>query len=1057
MYVSQSTNKRLIDGTIHEAENSLESALAEIEHLKKILNGLGERICQFRVKDYTITYVNEAYVRYFELPADALIGHSLLEQVDEYRRPILKASIDKLVKMETPNVSDEMVVEKDGRQVWYRWTDTPIFNRQGEVEEIRVVAREVTEEKLLQSKLSAGERRYRTIVDSMQTRMCRFRPDNFVLTFVNQAYCAFWGKSEEALLGSSILSLALDEDRPQLIADIEEVATSRQKLIKEVTRIHYADNSKIWYQRLWVPIFNDQGEVEEIQSLYMDITELKISELALENKQAELIQANRQLYAIADNIPVWIAYLDRDYRFQFANKYYQTATGLNHEEMIGKTADQVLSPEGFAQSKPHYDRALAGETVYFEKTTPAKIHQGEAIVGLTFIPDEIDGEIKGLYALGVDLTEAQQKERFIEAVTRSLPNFIYLFSLSEQRNIYVNRDLWTELGYSVADIHTMGDRFLPTVMHPDDWAKQADHWETLMDSQPGEVITREYRVKHKDGSWRWLISYETIFTLNREEGVVEILGTGLDITERKRLEEEVREKQDFLASITDNMPAWICYIDREERFQFVNKNYETAIDRPYTALIGTPVKQFLSKTAYANSREHYRRVFQGRHQTWQTEIVNKQGYRLKTQVNATPHFVNGKVVGMFLVAFDMTELIAAQEQVRRSEQTLRTATAVSPTGLFRTDQHGRIVYINERAIDIIGLPMEACFGYSWTTTVHPEDQEELFSLWQQAIKNEAPLRAEFRIRHRNGKTLSVITETRPIKSDTGKIEGHVGAIFDLTQIRQASDEIARLNLDLKSMNSTLEARVDERTETLEKVNQALLKTNAELGRFVSIASHDLKEPLRGIQNYLTMINSDHMEEISAEGQTLLKNAHQLSFRAIELIEDLRNYSRIGLLEDKLQEIELNTIIDEVIEICQPFQEEGEINFIYPSIFPRFTYNPAHIRTIILNLVSNGIKYNQAEVKEIEIGLYSGPRTAKSDAPIIFVRDNGIGIPPKHHTRIFEMFKRLHPQHRYGGGTGAGLALVHKIIESNGGAIWLESNPENGTGTTFFVDLSIQTS
>lgn len=255
------------------------------------------------------------------------------------------------------------------------------------------------------------------------------------------------------------------------------------------------------------------------------------------------------------------------------------------------------------------------------------------------------------------------------------------------------------------------------------------------------------------------------------------------------------------------------------------------------------------------------------------------------------------------------------------------------------------------------------------------------------------------------------------------------------------------------IRSALVGIILRKADELAAINLELQRTNSELDAFVYIASHDLKEPLRGIHNYSTFLLEDYSDVLDAEGVSKLETLVRLTKRMEDLINSLLHFSRLGRQELKLNPLDLNELIPSIIEVFRMSYRADEIDISIPRPLPLIRGDKILIQEILTNLISNGLKYNDHEVKSIEIGyLNPEPRLDQEVEPFLtfYIRDHGIGIPEKHHEAIFRIFKRLHAPGKYGGGTGAGLTIIKKIIERHGGSIWLESIPKEGT--TFYFTL-----
>ncbi|MCC3585658.1 ATP-binding protein [Microcoleus sp. PH2017_30_WIL_O_A] len=241
-------------------------------------------------------------------------------------------------------------------------------------------------------------------------------------------------------------------------------------------------------------------------------------------------------------------------------------------------------------------------------------------------------------------------------------------------------------------------------------------------------------------------------------------------------------------------------------------------------------------------------------------------------------------------------------------------------------------------------------------------------------------------------------------------------------------------------------------DEMAKINLELERSNTELDAFAYVASHDLKEPLRGIHNYSNFLIEDYGEVLHEDGIAKLQTLVRLTQRMEDLINSLLHYSRLGRSELSRQPTNLNDLVRQSIDILKIGGPPQAIEFRTKSL-PTVACDRTQISELFTNLISNAIKYNNKTEKWVEIGLIESESASSKDPSLytFYVRDNGIGIPQKHLERVFQIFKRLHAQDEYGGGTGAGLTIVQKIVDRHGGKIWVESTP--GEGSTFYFTLS----
>lgn len=238
-----------------------------------------------------------------------------------------------------------------------------------------------------------------------------------------------------------------------------------------------------------------------------------------------------------------------------------------------------------------------------------------------------------------------------------------------------------------------------------------------------------------------------------------------------------------------------------------------------------------------------------------------------------------------------------------------------------------------------------------------------------------------------------------------------------------------------------------KADELAQINIELERSNNELDAFAYIASHDLKEPLRGIHNYSNFLIEDYGETINAEGKAKLLTLMRLTQRMEDLIDSLLHFSRLGRVDLSMQETDLNSVISRSLDLLSARIEEMNVEIRIPRLLPTVYCDRIQVGEVFNNLIANAIKYNDKAEKWIEIGYIDNPAASVT----FYVRDNGIGIREKHFEAIFRIFKRLHGPSKYGGGTGAGLTIAKKIVERHRGKIWVEST--YGRGSTFYFTLA----
>ena len=253
----------------------------------------------------------------------------------------------------------------------------------------------------------------------------------------------------------------------------------------------------------------------------------------------------------------------------------------------------------------------------------------------------------------------------------------------------------------------------------------------------------------------------------------------------------------------------------------------------------------------------------------------------------------------------------------------------------------------------------------------------------------------------------------------------------------------------RQVTALLELR--RRTNHLEFYRKELERSNRELQEFAYVASHDLKEPVRGVRHLANFLIDDHGDQLDQEAHEKIDRMIRLTDRMQKLVDRLLHYARVGSVVDRHRSVDLNDVVRHVRESLVG-QIEKESVTIETAELPVVKGEQLLVEELLQNLVSNAIKYNKNEAKLVRIG-YVTINHPETEAPMtsFYVADNGIGIPENFRSEVFTIFRRLHLPDEYGGGTGAGLTIVRKIIETHGGNIWIDDSYQDGTCFWFSFD------
>jgi PAS domain S-box-containing protein len=381
--------------------------------------------------------------------------------------------------------------------------------------------------------------------------------------------------------------------------------------------------------------------------------------------------------------------------------------------------------------------------------------------------------------------------------------------------------------------------------------------------------------------------------------------------------------------------------------------------------------------------------------------------------------MEGKATRVIGSMKDITESKAAKVSLEKSERGLKQAQEISHIGNWEHDFiENRSIWSHEtyRILDI--EPDTPPSLEIYLALIHKDDIDEVMQVIREMEKQMQPRSFTHRIVRKDGSLRTLYCESRFVFSHSGKTISVYGVLHDITERKQQELE-------------------------LKKLNDELFNSNRELERFAYIASHDLQEPLRMVSSFLQLLKKKYGDQLDEAADQYINFAVDGADRMKQLILDLLEYSRIGTNKEVVISTDVNETINEVLkDLGNKILESNALITVQPM--PVISANKTQLRQLIQNLVGNALKYNKSSPPEIEIGA-----EGRSDSWQFFVKDNGIGIDPKHFDKVFEIFKRLHNKSEFSG-TGLGLAICKKIVERHDGKIWVESKP--GTGSTFFFTI-----
>lgn len=384
-----------------------------------------------------------------------------------------------------------------------------------------------------------------------------------------------------------------------------------------------------------------------------------------------------------------------------------------------------------------------------------------------------------------------------------------------------------------------------------------------------------------------------------------------------------------------------------------------------------------------------------------------------------------RIVG---VLQDITDSKQAELSLKASEARFRAVFEQAAVGMARLSPEGNWIQVNQRLADILGYRPEELIGQHFSASTWVEDQSQDLHFQQQLLAEKiTSCQFEKRYIKPDGNPIWTLVTVSSEHDAESNLAAFIAIIEDIEERKtareelvQRADELASTNLMLASTTALLEQR------------------NAELDKFAYVASHDLKAPLRAISNLAEWLGEDLSGQIPDENQYQLNLLRSRVQRMEALINGLLEYSRVGRRQRTVETVDLNSLLDNIVDSLAP---SPEFTIAVESDLPSLQTNKTALSRVLSNLIDNALKHHHGDHGTVRIAC-----SDRGNQLEFAIADDGPGIDPQYHDRIFTIFQTLKARDSFES-TGIGLAVVRKIIEAERGRIWLES--AIGKGTTFY--------
>jgi len=869
-----------------------------------------------------------------------------------------------------------------------------------------------------------------------------------------EAYVPEQGEGDDTNAYINELKLELKESRLHLQAAIEGLETANEEL-QSTNEELLSSNEEL------------QSSNEELQSLNEELHTLNTEH---QLKINELIELNDDLNNFFRSIDIGQIFLDARMRIR---KFNPSAVKLINliEPDIGRPFSHIstnIAEESLAED---VERVMeTGHTVEKEIV----LHNGKSSL-MRIIPYiRQDKRQDGVVLTFVDITTIKNLNNIISGVFNASQSAIIALKAirNEQNQIvdfqFLTANAATEKFYSKKKEAFIGKSLLSVFPQ----IKEKGLFDKYVKVVERDIKAGfEYPVQCKDGTGWWEVS-----AVKMGDGLAVTL---TDISEKKVAEERLRNNYNELIKAREDLKQLnadleskvkertIKLSESEERFRLVSQATNDAIwdwDLINNSLWLSD--NFYSMFAFGKNSERVERKYWlekihpddlGRVQESIAQAINNNSKQWTSEYRYIRgdgdyayildrgyilHDEYGTPYRMLSSMLDVTQLRKAERDYIESIEQREFLAESMPLIVWTASPAGKLNFINKNFSGYTGISNRQALGMGWESAVDPIHLQALRQNWKEAIRRRQDFAMELKLKRQDGTYRWHLLRARAKKNEDGRLMMWVGTNTDIHEQKLATE--------------ILEQRVADRTVELQKINKQLEISNHDLQQFASVASHDLKEPLRKIHMFSQMLNERYLKD-NAGATEYIDRIIASSSRMTKLINDLLSFSRLSV-NSLFEPVNINSILEEVLaDLELAIQEKGAV--VEVDRFPAIDAIPGQMRQVFQNIISNALKFTRtgqkplikvecARIKERKLSsvTYEAGRFIR-----IKISDNGIGFDEQFRDKIFTIFQRLHTKQQFEG-TGIGLAICKKIIDKHNGLI--SAHGRENEGATFIIILPV---
>ena len=773
-----------------------------------------------------------------------------------------------------------------------------------------------------------------------------------------------------------------------------------------------------WHNSL---LRNDKGEMIALISSGEDITEKK----RIEN---DLIESERKYRTLVEFASDSILLLDTKGKVIEANQAITKILGYSRDYIVGKNISELSSfipVSSLAIILKNFAKRLLGQKV---EPYVVNMISKKGVVGLFEISaNVVKNKNKAIAVLAIirDVTEWESDRQLLKdselkyrSLISNIPNAVYTTLPDKHRTCIFMSEKWkTWTGFSPEDFY-LDKHIWFRAIHPNDRKRVSLVLENSY--LAGKPYTLEYRLVHRD-----LVKVHYILdqgTPNKDSQgkVLSYNGIATNVTRMKLVEKELKESEERFRDISFSSGDIIWEINTKAEYTFVAGDTERLLKYSTKEMLGRSVYEFMPKDEAARIRIIMENLFANQKPIEDLEnlCLTRDGRTLIFLVNGSPMFNSDhKCIGYRGVNKDITQRKKAEEEVRVSEEKLKTVVESIGDGVFVLDKDYKVVMFNKQATKISGFSREEVIGKRYDSVlqfVFESSGKVNREFIDQSIRlgNRSDMRNHTQLIRKDGGKVSVADSASPLRDKHGKIIGCVVVFRDISRERE-----------IDNMKS----------------------------EFISVASHQLKTPLSGIKWFTELLLREKVGELNEKQKDFINQIRISNERLVALVTDLLSVSHIETgrkFDIKKEKVNVCQIIERVIESSSQLATKRKVDIIQEKCFStsmEINVDEEKIQQVFFNLITNALKYSRENT-----AIFVGAEPSEENI-IFFVKDDGIGIEEKDFPKVFTKFYRGdNALKSETDGTGLGLYIAKAIIEAHGGSIWFDSKKDKGS--TFYFSI-----